>query len=182
MLPWQYPIGFLCPKCNNTGYKPSGKSCKDCWTRFGPRNNVQYIKPTLVQSQNSGLRIPFTNTRIDDGFNLRQDQGALAIYQAPPVPIQQQQPVIPPAEPPSYDTYQTVPQGRPQQYQQPIFQPVYQQPMYQAPLPPRVVQPGDPSIGGILCGRCRGKGYTGGGFLNDYESCRICGGTGRVFC
>lgn len=46
-------------------------------------------------------------------------------------------------------------------------------------MPPRVVRPGDPSIGGVLCGRCRGKGYISDFF--SQSSCPICHGVGRVF-
>lgn len=46
--------------------------------------------------------------------------------------------------------------------------------------PPRVVPPGDPSIGGWLCGRCRGKGIVHE--LKIFENtCPVCHGVGRVF-
>lgn len=46
--------------------------------------------------------------------------------------------------------------------------------------PPRVVPPGDPSIGGWLCGRCRGSGI-----IHEFKifenTCPVCHGVGRVF-
>lgn len=45
-IPWVYPRGFHCPKCNNTGYKTkNGKSCKSCWRRFARQHNVT-MSPT----------------------------------------------------------------------------------------------------------------------------------------
>ncbi|KAA8915794.1 hypothetical protein TRICI_002046 [Trichomonascus ciferrii] len=48
-----------------------------------------------------------------------------------------------------------------------------------AAMPPRVVRPGDPSIGGVLCGRCRGRGMITE-FIFD-ETCPTCRGVGRLF-
>lgn len=45
--------------------------------------------------------------------------------------------------------------------------------------PSVVVQPGDPRIGGTLCGRCRGRGLIYD-FLGDY-TCPTCKGVGRLF-
>ncbi|KAK9449490.1 uncharacterized protein V1518DRAFT_416145 [Limtongia smithiae] len=53
---------------------------------------------------------------------------------------------------------------------------------------PRVVQPGDPSIGGMLCGACKGRGYvddtglgaTFGSFLGATSTCSVCKGVGRL--
>lgn len=48
------------------------------------------------------------------------------------------------------------------------------------PAPPgRVVQPGDPSIGGVLCGRCRGRGLVHDFIFED--TCPTCRGIGRLF-
>ncbi|KAI3404124.2 hypothetical protein KGF56_003024 [Candida oxycetoniae] len=47
-----------------------------------------------------------------------------------------------------------------------------------AQLPPIRVPPGDPRLGGILCGRCRGSGMVR--FLLDMELCPVCSGLGRV--
>lgn len=53
----------------------------------------------------------------------------------------------------------------------------------------RVVAPGDPSLGGIICGACKGRGYVSnlglGSFLDelmggDCSTCRICRGVGRL--
>lgn len=45
-------------------------------------------------------------------------------------------------------------------------------------MPPRVVRPGDPAIGGILCGHCRGRGKVDD-FLAEY-TCPTCKGLGRL--
>ncbi|KAK9431005.1 hypothetical protein V1505DRAFT_369717 [Lipomyces doorenjongii] len=57
-----------------------------------------------------------------------------------------------------------------------------------APAPARVVHPGDPSIGGVLCGACKGRGVvdefglgnTLGGMLGSLTTCRVCKGVGRL--
>ncbi|KAG5359146.1 hypothetical protein CJU90_3881 [Yarrowia sp. C11] len=45
--------------------------------------------------------------------------------------------------------------------------------------PPVVVQPGDPRLGGQLCGKCRGRGLVYDWFSGD-ETCYVCKGVGRV--
>lgn len=46
------------------------------------------------------------------------------------------------------------------------------------PGAPMQVQPGDPRIGGILCGRCRGSGRVM--VFLDEELCPVCLGLGRI--
>ncbi|CCF57838.1 hypothetical protein KAFR_0D01910 [Kazachstania africana CBS 2517] len=116
-LPWVYPRGFHCLKCNNTGYKlKNGKSCKSCWRQFAPTNNLNPI-----QNYNS----PF------------------------------------------------------QYYQSPIFTPVNTSVPYgNNNGRPLVVRPGDPRLGGIVCGNCRGSGRIR--FLLDENICPLCNGIGRI--
>lgn len=106
-LPWTYPPRFYCSKCGNTGYKlKNGRSCKSCWRRFAPQNNVV-----------------------------------------------------------SAPTYYT-------NYTMPVYTNAWQgtRPLY--------VQPGDPRLGGVLCGECRGSGRTR--FLLDEDICPLCHGVGRI--
>jgi hypothetical protein len=87
-----------------------------------------------------GLRIPFTNYRINDNFSVTSGY-----------PNAQYQPMM------------TVPMA-----------PV-------APITPRrYVAPGDPSMGGYLCGRCRGTGRVSVMLIDD-DLCPVCRGVGRVF-
>ncbi|KAH3687283.1 hypothetical protein WICPIJ_001745 [Wickerhamomyces pijperi] len=76
--------------------------------------------------------------------------------------------------------YQPMPQFMPMPIPMPMpMQPMpmpMPQPMMQ--LPPRVVRPGDPSIGGVLCGVCRGSGRIYG--LFDDSLCQNCFGVGRI--
>lgn len=53
-------------------------------------------------------------------------------------------------------------------------------PMIMSPVAPKplVVKPGDPRIGGVLCGRCDGRGMVH--FFLDLDRCPICNGLGRV--
>lgn len=115
-IPWTYPTGFFCPKCNNTGYKTkNGKSCKSCWRRFAPKNNVN-MAPT----------------------------GYSSYFQSSPI----------------YPTYQPIGPMAPMQ----------QRPLY--------VRPGDPRIGGMVCGNCRGTGRIR--FILDEDICPLCNGLGRI--
>ncbi|CAG81160.1 hypothetical protein B0I72DRAFT_113438 [Yarrowia lipolytica] len=59
--------------------------------------------------------------------------------------------------------------------------PPQQTTIYAAPgaPPPIVVQPGDPRLGGQVCGKCRGRGMVYDWFLGD-ETCPVCKGVGRV--
>lgn len=45
---------------------------------------------------------------------------------------------------------------------------------------PRVVAPGDPALGGRLCGRCRGAGMISEMLIFE-STCPVCQGVGRVF-
>lgn len=110
-VPWVYPQGYWCPKCNNTGIKlKNGLSCQDCYSRFAHQN--------------------------------------ASVYQ-------------------SYPTYNY---------------PTYNYPTYNYPTQPNaaplVLRPGDPRIGGTLCGRCRGRGLLGD-LLGEY-TCTTCKGIGRL--
>lgn len=59
-------------------------------------------------------------------------------------------------------------------------------PMPMSPIPPLpqqqqrplVVKPGDPRLGGVLCGECRGTGRVS--FLLDEDLCPLCNGLGRI--
>lgn len=43
---------------------------------------------------------------------------------------------------------------------------------------PMVVRPGDPRLGGVVCGECRGSGRVS--FLLDEDICPLCRGIGRI--
>lgn len=116
-VPWIYPPGYYCYKCNNSGVKiKNGKQCQDCYARFARQNAAVYRAPTLYMPGG----IP--------GFGS-------------------------------------------------VVRPVYGNPGMPGQTPV-VVQPGDPRIGGIQCGRCRGRGMIGD-LLGEYN-CPTCGGIGRL--
>lgn len=59
-----------------------------------------------------------------------------------------------------------------------LGRPYNQQTIYSPNGQPRIVMPGDPAIGGVLCGRCRGTGI-----INDFifqDTCPTCHGVGRL--
>lgn len=120
--PFQYPRGYWCRKCSNTGVKrKNGLTCQDCYGRFArPNSNVSYLPPSGGGGLFGGLGGffgPSTSTTTVYG-----GAGAGA---------------------------------------------------------PRVVRPGDPAIGGALCGRCRGRGLITELIFED--TCPVCRGIGRIF-
>ncbi|WBW71532.1 putative DNA J domain Hua1 [Schizosaccharomyces osmophilus] len=61
--PYRYPPGYYCGKCNNTGYKFSGRPCGRCARRFGHSFDVQPINfgrppPNALVVQPGDPRIP----------------------------------------------------------------------------------------------------------------------------
>lgn len=127
-LPWRYPPGYHCSKCNNTGYKRSDKPCRRCWRQFS--------KPAAPPVM-GGAPPPMMGI-------------------APP----------PMGYPPSQMGFLPPAMG-------------YGPPMGINPaIPPLVVQPGDPRLGGRLCYECGGSGRVR--FLFDVDLCALCRGTGRI--
>ena len=123
-IPWVYPQGYYCSKCNNTGYKlKNGKSCRSCWRQFAPSNHIS----TFPAQQNYYPSYGYNSlTSFMNNF-------------VPPQPIQMQ----------------------PYTQQRPLY-----------------VKPGDPRIGGILCGECRGSGRIR--LFLDERLCPLCNGVGRI--
>ncbi|CCD23113.1 Hua1p NDAI_0B00790 [Naumovozyma dairenensis CBS 421] len=131
-IPWTYPAGFHCKKCNNTGYKlKNGHSCKSCWRRFAPSNNTMTMPTTYNAYYQNGSNpfFPFAG--------------------APPTPSFMPHVSVGPTPP-------IGPNG----------------------VRPLMVQPGDPRLGGVICGECRGSGRIR--FLLDDDLCPLCNGLGRI--
>lgn len=158
-LPYKYPKGYLCEKCNNTGVKlKNGKSCKDCWEMFGPRNRVNYVPlGRTYGSHGMGL-----DGFFGGGSTPNQSTYVTAQPLFGPPPGQYGPPPGHFGPPPGHFG---PPQG---QFGPPPG----------SPLPPLRVAPGDPRIGGVLCGRCRGSGLVWS-FL-DEDLCPSCSGLGRI--
>ncbi|KAI5968820.1 hypothetical protein KGF57_000082 [Candida theae] len=130
-LPFKYPRNFHCRKCNNTGYKlKNGKTCKDCWERFAPRNTSNSVNHNFhPQHFGSTTFIPYGSPSVPNPHPGGRGGGSGSFFStAPTVPLR--------------------------------------------------VPPGDPRLGGVLCGRCRGSGMVR--FLLDMELCPVCSGLGRV--
>lgn len=119
-IPWVYPSNFYCPKCHNTGYKvKNGKSCRSCWRRFAPTNQINSMSTPSTSMWNPQQMYVPSPVPMPMGFN----------------------------NPPN--------QGR-----------------------PLVVRPGDPRLGGVVCGECRGTGRIT--FFLDEDICPLCNGLGRI--
>ncbi|CUM54451.1 uncharacterized protein AC631_04385 [Debaryomyces fabryi] len=166
-LPFQYPKGFLCQKCRNSGYKiKNGKLCRDCWDRFYLKNNAYNPNPQLPfkfpkrymceKCNNSGYKIKNGRSCKDcwERFSPRNGyQPVSSLLSFNPLFTTltvSMSPMLP---------YRPAPGPGPS-------------------LPPMRVNPGDPRIGGTLCGRCRGSGLIT--FFLDDELCPVCNGIGRI--
>ncbi|CCG24385.1 hypothetical protein CORT_0F01580 [Candida orthopsilosis Co 90-125] len=130
-LPFKYPKGFHCRKCDNTGYKlKNGKTCKDCWEKFSPRNSTNSVNYNFhPQHFGSTTFIPYGSAPVPNPHPGGRAGGSGGFFST-------------------------------------------------APMVPLRVPPGDPRLGGVLCGRCRGSGMVR--FLLDMELCPVCSGLGRV--
>lgn len=193
-LPFRYPKGYFCQKCKNCGYKVKyTKYCSTCWNKFylndhaynpNPRLPFRYPKRYYCEKcNNTGAKIKNGKTCKDcyerfaprNTSNVRQSHDVFGdlfgsttttttyINGAPggmgmgmgngPMGMGNGPMGMPP----------------PGTYYMP--QQVYQQ-------PPMRVRPGDPRIGGVLCGRCRGSGVVH--FFLDEDLCPVCSGLGRI--
>ncbi|KAG2736482.1 hypothetical protein G9P44_000572 [Scheffersomyces stipitis] len=165
-LPFKYERGYLCSKCKNSGYKvKNGRLCRDCWDKFYLRKNAYNPNPDLPfkypvkyfcdKCNNTGYKLKNGKSCKDcwELFSPRNRVGGSSSYgrmniTSPPVAA-------------------TAMGG---------FGPMA--PMMVPPVAPLRVPPGDPRLGGVPCGRCRGTGMIT--FLLDQDLCPVCRGLGRV--
>ncbi|KAK6462535.1 hypothetical protein DFJ63DRAFT_162173 [Scheffersomyces coipomensis] len=171
-LPFKFPRGFLCPKCKNSGYKISnGKICRDCWKTYYLKNNAYNPNPQLTfRYPKNYLCEKCSNT----GYKHKNGMSCQDCWEL-------------------FSPRNNVRSGYSVQSPMDSFfgmgQSAYLRPAPQvgpwgwgppAPAPPPLrVPPGDPRLGGVLCGRCRGSGLIHT-FLLDDELCNVCHGLGRV--
>lgn len=165
-LPFHYPKGFLCRKCRNSGYKvKNGKICRECWDRFYLKNHAYNPNPQLPfkfpkrymceKCNNTGYKLKNGRSCQDcwERYSPRNSyQPASSLLSFNPFSITQN------AIMNSMSPYGSGPGP--------------------SSLPPMRVNPGDPRIGGTLCGRCRGTGLIT--FFLDDELCPVCNGIGRI--
>lgn len=168
-LPFQFPKGHFCQKCKNTGFKvKNGDVCSNCWSRFFPNTAVYQPNPSLP------LKFPpgFICTKCKNtGYkhNKKTCKSCWELFLPRNSSVLHTQSL-------SIPLYNPRPYGISPFMQAPalIVPPVMLVPM---PMGQRV-PPGDPRLGGVLCGRCRGLGLTH--FFLDEEICKVCNGLGRI--
>lgn len=177
-LPWKYPRGNFCNKCKNTGYKHDGaKMCKDCWNKFYLKDHAYNPNPSLPfkyprkfvceKCWNTGIKRK-NGKSCQDCYVRFAPRNSYQLTQSPwvneimPLPPQPNFGGVGAWGPPSG--------GFAPGFPGPVPAPVSGMPMR--------VPPGDPRLGGTLCGRCRGRGTTL--FFLDEELCTVCGGLGRI--
>ncbi|RLV93521.1 Proline-rich protein HUA1 [Spathaspora sp. JA1] len=153
-LPFTFPKGFLCPKCKNTGYKvKNGDVCRNCWDKYYLSTNAYNPNPTLAFKY---PRKYYCNKCHNTGYKTKNGKSCQDCWSS-----------FGPR-----NSYSSVVSGyNPSYFGTTTYMP------NRATSGIRV-SPGDPSLGGVLCGRCRGSGVTR--FFLDVDLCPICNGLGRV--
>lgn len=157
-LPFNYPRGHYCKKCQNTGFKlKNGKPCRDCWDAFYLRTHAYNPNPNLPfrypkrficeKCHNTGTKRKNALTCQDcyARFAPRNNYSVQLSYGFGYLDVVR----------PVTNFGRGGPSG-----------------------PPLQVAPGDPRLGGLLCGNCRGSGQIS--FLLDTDLCPVCGGLGRL--
>ncbi|CAI5759726.1 unnamed protein product [Candida verbasci] len=165
-LPFKFPKGFLCPKCKNTGYKIkkhnlTGKQCcKSCWDKFYFSKGYAYNP----NSNNLSFRYPkgfYCDKCHNSGFKTKNGLSCKDCWDS-----------FSPR-----NSYNSINHNfSPSYFGSTTFIPAGGQ--FNGSGPPLRVPPGDPRLGGVLCGKCRGQGMVR--FLLDMELCPVCSGLGRV--
>lgn len=164
-LPFNYPSNHFCRKCKNTGFKEkNGKACRDCWDKFYLRTNAYNPNPRLPfkyprtffcdKCHNTGIKRKNGLSCKDcwERFSARNNLPAMSVYSNP----------LDLLFGTTTSTSIVAPVGYPGG----------------PPGAPVHLQPGDPRIGGILCGRCRGTGRIM--VFLDQDLCPVCLGLGRI--
>lgn len=166
-LPFDFPRGYLCSKCKNTGFREkNGKPCSHCWPKF-------FKKQTYNPNPALSFRYPpgfICDKCCNTGLKLKNGLSCQDCYSRfAPRNLTSQAPITY-ARPPF--SMQFTPYNG---FSSSGFAPGG----FAPPVTPQYLQPGDPRMGGTICGRCRGSGRVT--FFLDQELCLICGGVGRLF-
>lgn len=156
-LPFEYPKGYFCKKCKNTGFKDNLKRCKPCWGKF--------LKTVYNPNPELGLSYPcgFICEKCSN-TGIKRENGHSCTH--------------------CFERYgprnrvQAIPGGYGSQNIMVAGPAAGMGPMMGMNGPPVQLMPGDPKLGGILCGRCKGSGQVA--FFLDTEICPMCGGIGRI--
>lgn len=168
-LPFNYTKGYYCQKCKNTGFKiKNGRACRDCFDKFYLRKHAYNPNPSLpFQYPTRYLCDKCNNT----GVKLKNGLACQDCYQ-----------LFAPRNVTS-TTYSSFPDFSLSSFMAPFSSSNFSVggPFAQGgsgSVQPIRVMPGDPRIGGVLCGRCRGSGMIN--YFLDSDLCNVCGGTGRI--
>lgn len=157
-LPFEYPRGHLCRKCKNTGYKiKNGKVCHDCWDAFYLRDHAYNPNPNLPFRYPKRFicdKCRNTGVKLRNGLTCQDCYASFAPRNNYLVSL----------------TYSPFGFG---------YQDIVRPAGYAPNAGPAIrVPPGDPRLGGTLCGNCRGSGQVT--FFLDLDLCPVCGGLGRL--
>lgn len=166
-LPFRFPKGYFCKKCKNTGFKvKNGKMCKDCWGTFYLNRHAYNPNPELPFRYPTRYMCSACN---NTGYKRKNGKSCKDCWEMFG-PRNRHTNVV--SQPSLFGITDTIfGFGGPGPSQAVPVGPL-------GPLPPIRVYPGDPRLGGILCGRCRGSGLVWN-FL-DEDLCPVCSGVGRV--
>lgn len=174
-LPFEYPRGHFCNKCKNTGYKVrNGKPCLQCWKLFfsgksyNPNPNLPFKYPKghyCHKCKNTGW------------LRAKNKSCGQCYFDFCP----RNSPAHPMANAHGWgpQTFATSQGSNVHVYTSGGFS-GFSGFMGSAPPAPfmQPVAPGDPRLGGVICGRCRGSGTVT--FFLDQDLCPVCHGVGRI--
>ncbi|OCH96285.1 hypothetical protein OBBRIDRAFT_809207 [Obba rivulosa] len=157
----EYPAGYECPKCRNTGYKNNDPShpCSRCWEKYGQ----PYIGALTC------MPWPASNSST----SRHTYQRPLPRFSPPQQSFQ-----------PGHRSSSSYPGSAPSQTQGTVYGlpgPPPKPIVATRPPPGAQVYPaGDPRLGGRLCWNCSGRGRMTF-FGIDLDSCPTCDGIGRTY-
>lgn len=161
-LPFRYRKGYLCGKCFNTGYTAKhGRQCGDCWRllfridyEYNPNPDLPFRYPGCYLCDkcfNTGNRCKDGEPCLDCYERFSPHNNSAMVNSGACIP-------------PGVFTTVAVPG-------------VYGIRTIGSPGGVRVLS-GDPRLGGVFCGRCRGAGLVM--FFLDQDLCPVCAGLGRI--
>lgn len=158
-LPFLFPRGHYCRKCLNSGFKlKNGKVCHDCWDSLFLNRNAYNPNPNLLfkypkrficeKCLNTGVKRK-NGLSCQDCYSRFAPRNHVSLSYGG-----------------GFGFLDFLSSGYGSGYG--------------SRVPPNAIRvpPGDPRLGGILCGSCRGTGQVT--FFLDQDLCDVCGGLGRI--
>ncbi|KZV65084.1 hypothetical protein PENSPDRAFT_668637 [Peniophora sp. CONT] len=171
----EYPNGYTCDRCRNTGYKNYDPShpCKRCWRRYSkPFSQLLALAPWGQPGSRYQRPLPnFTSPRGTPGIAPPARTPSSASASSLPRPAEHRRAVSSSASSRTPAPSSPASPG--------VSRVVTLAPGARAPPGTTTMRAGDPRLGGRLCWRCHGRGWHSF-MIFDEVTCEECGGLGRT--